>query len=126
VAIGLAIGLTPLYGLHLALVLALCLPLRLDAAVAYVASNVSLPFLAPFLVAAEITIGAAVLGEPVSFAAATAFDKAALAALGRELVVGTAVLAPLTSAVAFTLTFALLSRARARRRARPSLPPLQT
>src|SRR5262249_41963184 len=42
-AVGLAIGLLPLYGLHLALVLAVCLPLRFDSRLSYVAANVSIP-----------------------------------------------------------------------------------
>ena len=43
VAVGLAIGVTPLWGLHLILVLAVCLPLKLDAPVAYLAANISIP-----------------------------------------------------------------------------------
>jgi SAM-dependent methyltransferase len=58
VAVGLAVGVTPLYGFHLPIVLAICVPLRLDAPIAYVAANISLPFLAPFLWLAEIEIGA--------------------------------------------------------------------
>lgn len=66
VAVGLFIGCLPLYGLHLPLCVLVCLPLRLDVLVAYVAANISNPFFAPFLVAAEIEIGALLLtGERV-------------------------------------------------------------
>jgi SAM-dependent methyltransferase len=58
VAIGLFIGCQPLYGLHLVLVLAVCLPLRLDALAAYAAANISNPLLAPFLVVAQVQVGA--------------------------------------------------------------------
>lgn len=61
VAVGIAIGVTPLWGLHWILVLAICLPLRLDAGVAYLAANVSLPFIAPFITTAEIAIGTRLL-----------------------------------------------------------------
>lgn len=61
VAVGIAVGVTPLWGVHWAIVLAVCLPLRLDASVAYLASNVSLPFFAPFITFAEIAVGARVL-----------------------------------------------------------------
>jgi uncharacterized protein (DUF2062 family) len=61
VAIGIAIGVMPLWGLHWLLVLAICLPLRLDAGVAYLAANVSLPFIAPFITTSEIAIGARLL-----------------------------------------------------------------
>jgi uncharacterized protein (DUF2062 family)/SAM-dependent methyltransferase len=58
VALGLFIGSLPIFGLHLPLVLGLCLWLRLDAAVAYVAANVSNPFFAPALITAEVQAGA--------------------------------------------------------------------
>jgi uncharacterized protein (DUF2062 family) len=61
VGIGIAIGVMPLWGLHWLLVLAICLPLRLDAGVAYLAANVSLPFIAPFITTSEIAIGARLL-----------------------------------------------------------------
>ena len=57
VAMGIAIGVTPLWGLHLPIVLALCLPLHADARVAFLASNISLPFVAPFLTMGEIALG---------------------------------------------------------------------
>src|SRR5262249_30737884 len=60
-AVGLAIGVTPLWGVHWLLVAAVCVPLRLDAGVAFLASNVSLPFVAPFITFAEIELGARVL-----------------------------------------------------------------
>lgn len=61
VAVGIAIGVMPLWGVHWLLVLAVCLPLRLDAGVAYLAANVSLPFIAPFITFAEIAVGARLL-----------------------------------------------------------------
>jgi uncharacterized protein (DUF2062 family) len=68
VGIGLFIGSLPLYGLHLWLCLALCLPLRLDAVAACLASNISNPFVAPFLILAEVELGSYLLhGERASF-----------------------------------------------------------
>lgn len=58
VFVGVLVGTTPLYGLHFLLVMGICVPLRLDTAVAYVASNVSLPIFAPFINIAEIELGA--------------------------------------------------------------------
>lgn len=58
VALGLLIGCIPLFGLHLPLCLALCLPLRLDAPVAYLAANISNPLVAPWLVLLEVQVGA--------------------------------------------------------------------
>lgn len=61
VAIGILVGVQPTPGLHLPIVLALCLPLRLDAAVSYVAANISIPPIAPFLWIASVQVGSLVL-----------------------------------------------------------------
>ncbi len=61
VAVGLFIGSLPLYGLHLPLVLLVCIPARLDVVTAYLAANVSNPLFAPFLVFAEVQVGALML-----------------------------------------------------------------
>ncbi len=58
VALGLFIGSLPIFGLHLPIVLILCLRFRLDGALCYVAANVSNPFFAPFLFTAEVQLGA--------------------------------------------------------------------
>lgn len=57
VGLGVFIGSLPIFGCHTPLVLVLCLWLRLDAAVAWVAANISNPFFAPFLVTAEWQLG---------------------------------------------------------------------
>ena len=57
VALGLFIGSQPIFGCHTPLVLALCVWFRLDAAIAWVASNISNPFFAPFLMTAEWQLG---------------------------------------------------------------------
>ncbi len=58
VALGTLIGMTPFYGLHLVLALALAAPLRVNIAGAALATQISNPFLAPFLVFASMRIGA--------------------------------------------------------------------
>lgn len=58
VAIGLFIGSQPIFGCHTPLVLLLCLWFRLDAAIAWVAANISNPLLAPALLTAEVQVGA--------------------------------------------------------------------
>jgi uncharacterized protein (DUF2062 family) len=68
IAVGLFIGCLPLYGLHLPLCLAVCLPLRLDVVAAYVAANISNPLFAPFLVTAEVEVGSLILtGQALGF-----------------------------------------------------------
>jgi len=68
VALGLWVGSIPAFGLHTPVVLALCLWLRLDGLLAWVASNVSNPFFAPFLVMGEVQVGALVMtGAPLDY-----------------------------------------------------------
>jgi len=68
VALGLFIGSQPIFGCHTPLVLILCLRFRLDAAIAWVGSNISNPFFAPFLLTVEVQLGAMILtGGPIRF-----------------------------------------------------------
>jgi len=57
VAVGLFIGSQPVFGLHLLLVLFVCLKLRLHAVLSYIAANISNPFFAPALLTAEVQVG---------------------------------------------------------------------
>src|SRR5215510_9660653 len=60
VALGVFIGCLPLYGLHLAICWIVGLVLGLNRLKMYFAANVSNPFVAPWLVFAEVQVGALV------------------------------------------------------------------
>ncbi len=108
---GVAIGVTPLYGAHFLLVLAVCLPLRLDARIAYVAANVSLPFFAPFITLAEVQLGAlARTGATLPIDRATLHAHGLMTFAG-DLAVGTLVLAPLSAAALGALTWFVVAAA---------------
>ena len=86
------IGCQPLYGLHLPLVVLVCLPFRLDAVVAYLAANISNPLVAPFLLLAEVEIGSLLLhGTSVVFDLAAA-RRAGVAGFVEEAALGSIVL----------------------------------
>ena len=57
VGIGLFFGAQPLYGIHFGVCLVVARLFKLNEAVMYAAANISNPFFAPFLIAAEIEIG---------------------------------------------------------------------
>jgi uncharacterized protein (DUF2062 family) len=63
VGLGLFIGCLPLYGLHLPLCLVACLPFGLDAVAAYLAAQISNPWIAPFLVTLEARVGGRMLAR---------------------------------------------------------------
>ncbi len=114
--VGLLIGATPLYGLHLVLVVAVCLPLRLDAPVAYLAANISNPFIAPFLSFAEIETGSFLRtghGAEVSIAALRANG---IGPYVRDVIVGTLAFAPALATVGGALTWASVTVVRRLRR----------
>lgn len=109
VALGLAIGMTPAYGLHLLIVVAVCVPLRLDAGVAYLAANISMPFIAPFITFAEVETGALLLRGHFMAMSPSDLKAAGIGTLVAELATGTAVLAPATGALGGALTYALVA-----------------
>jgi uncharacterized protein (DUF2062 family) len=116
VAAGLAIGMTPAYGLHWLLVLGVCLPLRLDTGVAYLAANISMPLVAPFLSFAEIEAGALLLRGHLLPLGPRDLEATGVGTLVKELAVGTAVLAPLVGAVGGAAAYAFAAWRRARHR----------
>ncbi len=86
-----------MYGLHGALVLAVCIPLRLDAVLAFAATMVSNPLTFPLLVLAELKLGEQLLGKSSStIDQLLAGQGWALA--GQQLMVGTAILATVVGA----------------------------
>lgn len=126
VAMGAFIGCLPIYGLHLAIILVLSLRLRLDGALAYLAANISNPFVAPFIVAAQVHVGALVLdGHAPDMGSKLAMAQA-LASFPKYLLVGApivalAIAAPMAS-FAWLLTRVKRRLFGARERASYALP----
>lgn len=115
VAIGVFIGCQPLYGLHFALVLGVCLPLRLDAVLSYLAANISNPVFAPFLIVTEVEAGAYVTtGHFVAFDVEQAKAVGA-AGFARQLFVGSLLIGALLAALAFGVAWWIAARQRSRR-----------
>lgn len=109
VAVGLAIGVTPLYGFHLPLVIAVCLPLGLDTPVAYLAANISLPFIAPFLTMAEIEIGSKITTGAWLDITREGLRQYGIKPFLRQIIVGAIVFSPMMASVGAALTFAIAS-----------------
>src|SRR4051812_8912431 len=63
VALGVFIGVSPLYGLHLALCILLARLFRLNAGLTYLAAHISLPGVTPFLILAELETGRRLRGQ---------------------------------------------------------------
>lgn len=129
VGVGLAIGMTPAFGLHWLIVIAVCVPLRLDTGVAYLAANVSMPLLAPFISFAEIETGALLLHGSFMAIAPSDLKETGFGTLVAELAVGTVVLAPASGALGGVLAYGLVAWRRRRKAAKdgatgsPSMAP---
>ncbi|PVW14362.1 DUF2062 domain-containing protein [Marixanthomonas spongiae] len=63
VALGLFIGLSPLWGFHTVIVIFLAIALKLNKVIAFAFSNISLPPFIPFVFLASLTTGYWVLGQ---------------------------------------------------------------
>ncbi len=109
VALGLFIGCQPIFGCHLPVIVFLCLWLRLDALVAYVAANISNPFVAPAIVTAEVEIGAFLrTGERPHFERALT-QTGALKHFAGDLVLGAPVFGAGLAVVGGVITFVALA-----------------
>ena len=105
---------TPLWGAHLFLVLLVCVPLGLDAPVAYLAANISIPVIAPFLTMAELEIGSLVL-TGTSLPTSLALVQARGAGLFvKEVAVGTLLFSPAMALLGGALTYTVARLAGAR------------
>lgn len=67
IALGIFIGLTPLWGLHGILALALAHFFKLNKAISFAFSNISIPPFTPFIILLSLEIGALILGDDKSF-----------------------------------------------------------
>jgi len=121
VALGLFIGSIPIWGIHTPLVLGLCLALRLDGFVAWIAANVpSNPFTSFILVPLEIQAGALLLdGELFPMNDLQASLDTGLAGFLGYMLAGAPLVATTFAVLGAAFTFAGM---RLKRRFRPATP----
>lgn len=113
VVAGVLIGCSPLYGLHLALCVLVARLFRLNQIRTYVAAHVSLPFLWPVLVLAEVDAGRLLRGAPPLALSLAELRHLRPWQFGVDLLVGSLVVGGLLAALLGSLTY---RRACARRR----------
>jgi uncharacterized protein (DUF2062 family)/trans-aconitate methyltransferase len=113
VGLGVLIGCSPFYGFHLLLCILVARLFRLNRALTYLAAHVSLPFLWPLLVLAEVQVGRRLRGGEL-----LAIHPAQLKQLdpwqfGVDLLVGSALVGAVLAAALSLLTWWMASRRRA-------------
>lgn len=114
IAVGLAVGLLPLYGLHGLMVAALCLPLRLDAVLAFAATMISNPLTFPLLTWLEVQIGCAILGGTCPDVDALLRGQGVVD-LGYQLMVGAGVMAALVGSCGAAVVWLVAKRSLSKR-----------
>ena len=124
VAVGLFIGSLPVFGLHLLLVLFVCLKLRLHAVLSYVAANISNPFVAPALLTVEVEVGGRIrTGHWPRLDREIQAGYGALADFAGHLVVGAPLVGACLAVLGFAFTWSFVSIKRMIRPATSDLPP---
>ena len=101
IALGIILGLSPLWGFHSIIVIFLAIFFKLNKVIAFAFSNVSLPPFIPFLLWASVRTGNFVLGEPSSFSMSDLTDFYAIKHL-QSYLVGSVVLS-ISCAIVFGL-----------------------
>ncbi len=122
VFVGVMVGTTPLYGLHFFLVAAICIPLRLDAALAYLAANVSLPVFAPFINISEIQLGAWLRTGHFIHLERSDFESRSPWDYAHELVLGTLIFSPGSATLGGLIAYAIAAVTRRRKQRLAAAP----
>ena len=107
-ALGVFIGLTPLWGFHTILVLSLAVLFKLNKAISFAFTNVSFPPFIPFTVYAGIMIGNYVLGEPTDYSFADFEENFEFVKSLKTYVVGSFILASVMSVMVGIVAYLLL------------------
>ena len=107
-ALGVFIGLTPLWGFHTILVLSLAVLFKLNKAISFAFTNVSFPPFIPFTVYAGIMIGNYVLGEPTDYSFADFEENFEFVKSLKTYVVGSFILASVVSVMVGIVAYLLL------------------
>ena len=108
-ALGVFIGLTPLWGFHTILVLSLAVLFKLNKVISFAFTNVSFPPFIPFTVYASIMIGTQVLGEPTDYSFADFEQNFEFVKSLKTYVVGSFILAFVASIIVGLVSYFLLS-----------------
>lgn len=108
-ALGVFVGLTPLWGFHTILVLSLAVVFKLNKVISFAFTNVSFPPFIPFIVYTSIIIGSYVLGESTDFSFIDFEQNFEFAKSLKTYVVGSFILAFVASTIVGLVSYFLLS-----------------
>lgn len=99
IALGLLIGLSPIFGFHTIIVLALAVLFKLNKVIAFAFSNVSFPPFIPFILYASLKVGALITGEDLIFSMDEMVENLGFIKHLKTYIIGSVSLAILTASV---------------------------
>ena len=108
IGIGVFVGCLPFYGFHLLICWAVGTLLGLNRLKVYLAANISNPFVAPWLLMAELQAGALVRHGSLQAISPSALRASGFGTIGADLLIGSLVLGGLLALLAGGATFAAL------------------
>jgi len=109
IALGVLIGLSPLWGLHTFLAIVSAKALKLNEFLSFTFSNVSIPPMIPFIVIASIKIGGWITGKDIHISFSSLGEISEWALSIKEYLIGSIVLAIFGSALSWILSFSIIS-----------------
>ena len=110
IGVGVFIGCSPFYGFHLILCIAVSTLFRLNRLKTYLAANISIPLVAPWLLLAELQTGAVIRRGTLHPLSIAAIKRAGAVVIGLDVLIGSLVVGGVLAALAAWGTFALADR----------------
>ena len=108
IALGIFIGITPLWGFHTIIVLSLALILNLNKAIAFAFSNVSLPPFIPFIVLGSFILGNTILGQNETYNLSTITTNFEVLKHLKAYIIGSFALAAVSALIAGIFSYFIL------------------
>jgi len=107
-ALGLFVGLTPLWGLHTIIALGAATLFRLNKALTFAASNVSIPPMIPLIVIASLKIGSVITGDAVTIPTTFNLEDLKVFSHLKTYVIGSMILATVAACIIGSISFIYL------------------
>ncbi|QCX02399.1 DUF2062 domain-containing protein [Aggregatimonas sangjinii] len=108
IALGVFLGIAPFWGFQTLLVFALAVFLKLNKAIAFAFSNISIPPMIPFIVYASVQLGVLITGEDISFSMESLTENFGALKHLKTYIIGSLTLATIASVLFGAISYLVL------------------
>ncbi len=109
IALGIFLGIAPFWGFQTLLVFTLAVFLKLNKAIAFTFSNISIPPMIPFIIYASVQLGMLITGEDISFSMETLSQNFEMFKHLKTYIIGSLVLATLAAILFGSISYIALA-----------------